>query len=216
MDRKEIKKRAKEFAFSNKWNFWKVLLLFSICTGILFFIFELLGTTQTCGPYYNVELCTYTTYGYITSFIYEILSAILGVVFTIYVLELVRTKSVPDLKKCFNFLKKSWKTLLLATILYIVIVTIGTLLLIIPGIIASIGLTFYIIVIYDNPELSARDALRKSWDLINGHKMEYFVFGLSFILWGLLCAFIVPIIWVMPYMYIANIMFYEKLVELKK
>ena len=59
-------------------------------------------------------------------------------------------------------------------------------LLIIPGIIKqySYSMAFYILA--DNPELTAREALSKSKEIMNGHKMDLFVLRLSFIGWYLL------------------------------
>ena len=65
----------------------------------------------------------------------------------------------------------------------------GTLLLIIPGIIAAIGLTFYTYVVADNPELDVTNALRKCWEMTLGFKMDLFVFYLSFIGWAILAPF---------------------------
>ena len=39
----------------------------------------------------------------------------------------------------------------------------------------------------ENPEMSASDCLRKSQELMDGHKKELFVLDLSFIGWHLLC-----------------------------
>ena len=60
-----------------------------------------------------------------------------------------------------------------------VIVFIGSILLVIPGIIAGIGLsqTFYIL--QDNPEMGAEDALKESWRLTwkNGNMWKVFFMG---------------------------------------
>lgn len=64
-------------------------------------------------------------------------------------------------------------------------------------------------------KLSCKEVMKRSEELMNGHKMDYFVFGLSFIGWMFLIVVTLGIatIWVAPYIEVATIMFYE---ELKK
>ncbi len=90
-----------------------------------------------------------------------------------------------------------------------------SLLLVVPGIIAMIrySQTFYII--NDNPEMSGSDAIKKSKDMMKGHKGEYFVLLLSFFPWYLLgcVTFGLAYLWVGPYVYQTLANYYE---ELKK
>ena len=60
------------------------------------------------------------------------------------------------------------------------------------------------------------EVLDKSKSMMEGHKWEYFVFNLSFIGWFLLIPITLGIvlIWLIPYIQTANIMYYEKLKEL--
>ena len=53
---------------------------------------------------------------------------------------------------------------------------------------------------------------------MKGYKGDYFVFLLSFIGWFLLVPFTLGIIliWLLPYILVAQIIYYEKLSELKK
>ena len=41
MDRKEIKARAKEFAFSNKWAIWKPFLMYSLIAFVITLVISL-------------------------------------------------------------------------------------------------------------------------------------------------------------------------------
>ena len=86
-------------------------------------------------------------------------------------------------------------------------------LLIVPGIIAALGLSLVAFVIADNPELTTTDALRKTWEITKGHKVEIFVFILSFIGWEILGCLTLGIlyIWLAPYMTIASTLVYESL-----
>lgn len=87
------------------------------------------------------------------------------------------------------------------------------LLLIVPGIIAALrySQTFYIL--KDNPELDGLAAIKKSKEMMKGHKGEFFVLQLSFIGWFLLgcitCG--LAFIWIAPYYTLTLANYYENL-----
>ncbi len=68
-----------------------------------------------------------------------------------------------------------------AALLVGLIVALGTILFIIPGIIFALTYSQTIRIIADDKKISIGDAMAKSKDLMSGHKWELFVFGLSFI-----------------------------------
>ncbi len=88
-----------------------------------------------------------------------------------------------------------------------------SLLLVIPGIIKaySYALTPYILV--DDPDLSVRDALRKSQRLMQGQKFNLFYLQLSFIGWFLLACVTCGIgfLWLIPYYQSTVAVFYNNL-----
>ncbi|MDR3209188.1 MAG: DUF975 family protein [Oscillospiraceae bacterium] len=92
-----------------------------------------------------------------------------------------------------------------------------SLLLFVPGIIKGISYSFAPYILAEHPELSAMEALNASKELTQGHKMDIFVLGLSFILWGLLVSvtFGLAIIYVGPYVQATMTNCYYKLKELK-
>lgn len=106
-----------------------------------------------------------------------------------------------------------WLKYIIASILVGIAVAIGFILLIVPGIILSFGLSQTLFIILDNPEIGTIDAMKKSWDMMKGYKMDYFVFCLSFIGWAILGVFTLGIlyIWLIPYMSIAQANFYNKI-----
>ena len=75
-----------------------------------------------------------------------------------------------------------------ASLLQIVFVLLWTLLLIVPGIIKGLGYSLVPYLLADDKykDMGVSDILKKSEEMMNGHKMDLFVFGLSFILWYLL------------------------------
>ena len=72
------------------------------------------------------------------------------------------------------------------------------------------SLSYYIA--YDNPELSAKEAVEKSAELMNGNRGNIFVLQLSFIGWAILAAFTLGIgfLWLAPYVQVSNVCFYEE------
>lgn len=102
---------------------------------------------------------------------------------------------------------------LVAGLLYTLAVGIGLCLLIVPGIILScgLGLTFFIMV--DDANISGTDALQQSWNMMKGHKWEFFCLNFRFIGWILLSILTCGIgfIFLTPYMVAACQNFYRKL-----
>ena len=70
------------------------------------------------------------------------------------------------------------------------------------------AIAFYILA--DNPQMKGREALKKSASLMKGHMMQYLVLQISFIpLMFLSILFLyVGLLWVMPYIYATNTIFY--------
>jgi len=62
-----------------------------------------------------------------------------------------------------------------------VIIFVGLILLIIPGIIFAYAYSQALRIIAENPDMEIMEALRKSKEMMKGHKWELFVFQLSFI-----------------------------------
>lgn len=72
-------------------------------------------------------------------------------------------------------------------------------------------LSLYILVDKDN--LSAKDAVEQSAQLMNGHRWEYFWLHLTFIGWMILALIScgIGLFWLIPYIQISSIEFYENL-----
>lgn len=90
-----------------------------------------------------------------------------------------------------------------------------TLLLIIPGIIKQYAYSMSFYILADNPELTAREALSKSKEMMNGHKWDLFVLQLSFFWWYLLVGitFGIAAIYVTPYISATTANFYNSIKE---
>ena len=68
---------------------------------------------------------------------------------------------------------------LIATFLTAIAVGIGIIFCIVPGIIVGLGLMFTQFIIVDQHDLGAIDAIKESWRLTDGHKVQLFLFGLA-------------------------------------
>lgn len=106
----------------------------------------------------------------------------------------------------------------LTSLLITIFVALWTLLLIIPGIIASYSYSMTWFVLNDNPHFTARQAISRSKELMRGRKMDLFSLQVSFIAWGLLAylgAIFTMGLSVMPlnaYYTGAKLAFYEELI----
>lgn len=96
-------------------------------------------------------------------------------------------------------------------VLYAVLITIGLILFIIPGIILILAYGMVPYILDEHPEMSIPDTLRASRHMMRGHKFDLFYFWLTFIGWGILCLLSMGIgfIWLMPYYYTARVGFYN-------
>ena len=76
-----------------------------------------------------------------------------------------------------------------------------SLLFVIPGIIKGYSYSFALYILAENKGKSARECIKESMAMTDGHKMELFVLGLSFIGWILLgyVTFGISYIWTFPY-----------------
>ena len=91
-----------------------------------------------------------------------------------------------------------------------------SLLFVIPGIVAGLRYSMAFYVLAENPQMTAREALRESKRLTKGHVMELFVTDLSFIGWYILCAFtcMIPIFYVTPYYQTTMANYYQYLKQI--
>ncbi|WP_128894814.1 DUF975 family protein [Longirhabdus pacifica] len=96
---------------------------------------------------------------------------------------------------------------------FYVILTIGSF---VPFLVAMYLMYRYVMAIYilrDNPQYGGKQALKKSVEMMYGHKFRLFKLHLSFLGWFALSFFTfgMLIIWLAPYMAMAQAHFYEEL-----
>ena len=85
------------------------------------------------------------------------------------------------------------------------------LLLIIPGIMKAFSYALTPYILLDEPELTARQAITRSCEIMQGRRWKLFCLYLSFIGWGILCllTFGIGFLWLVPYMNASVAAFYE-------
>jgi len=104
-------------------------------------------------------------------------------------------------------------TALAAYLLMILFVLLWMLLLIIPGIIASLSYAMTFWIIAEDPSVGAREAISRSKAMMQGRRWKFFCLGLRFLGWALLCVLTCGIgfLFLAPYMMTSTGRFYDDL-----
>lgn len=77
----------------------------------------------------------------------------------------------------------------------------------------NLSLSEYVAI--DNPEITAKEAVEKSIELMPGYRWKLICLSLSFIGWAILCCFTFGIgnLFLTPYMSVASVVFYEEVLK---
>ena len=130
---------------------------------------------------------------------------------TVSLLHNHREESV-DLENLFDGFRGGRYTRVFCAIFLVNLFTfLWTLLLIIPGIMKAFSYALTPYIIMDEPELTARQAITRSSEIMQGRRWKLFCLSLSFIGWGILSilTFGIGILWLVPYMNASVAAFYE-------
>jgi uncharacterized membrane protein len=128
---------------------------------------------------------------------------------TIFSLNIARDKEL-KVEQLFEGFENFW-TSVGAYILMLIFILLWSILLIIPGIIAAISYSMTFLIIAEDESIDAIEALKKSKEIMYGHKWKYFCLMLRFIGWALICILTLGIgfIWLLPYVQVTTVKFYE-------
>lgn len=153
--------------------------------------------------------------GSFTMGLLSLLTLPMGYALSVAFLNVSRTQCNPQLESMFTVYRDNFLKAFLVPLLQGLFVFLWSLLFVIPGVIMAYAYSMAIYVANDNPELSAMDAIRKSRELMNGHKWDLFVLDLSFIGWIFLCLLTCGIgfFFLAPYIEMAHVEFYRELTE---
>ena len=187
MTRVELKNQAKE-QISGKIGLLFVIILIVAGIGVVCSLIPVIGWigTLVVAPAFEISLCM------------------------IY-LKLTKNEDI-SIADTFNGFNITGKALWLY-IMTNVFVFLWTLLLVIPGIIKSFAYSMAPYILAENPEFTASEALNKSKEMMNGHKLDLFVLQLSFFWWYLLgsITFGIAYIYVLPYVSATIANFYNSI-----
>lgn len=179
MDRASMKAHAKEQIRGKILTLLAISLIIGLISGAASFILGPVGGIATLlitGPF-----------TYAQAFIF---------------LGITKKSRMPKIEDIFlGFKGDNFLRTLVAYLRYVIFVFLWSLLFWIPGIIKSIAYSQMFYLLAEDDKLEADEAQRKSMEMMEGHKWEYFVLGLSFIPWYLLClvTFGIAAIYVAPY-----------------
>lgn len=193
MNRVEIKNFAKEKLSGNLGSIWKILIIalgISLATGIVFGIL-----------FNNMDAD-------ILDSLLGILMMPLGIGTTAFFVSLIENENF-EAKDLFKYYHDFVK-IIGVTVLMGLIVMLGYICFIIPGIILTLSYSLVPIILIKKPELGIVETLKYSREKMQGHKLDAFVLGLSFIGWAILGTLTVGIlyIWLFPYMQLTFTKFY--------
>ena len=97
--------------------------------------------------------------------------------------------------------------------LRILFIVLWSLLFIIPGIVKGLSYAMTPFILEEHPEMTASQAIKASMKLMEGHKMELFILGLTFIGWEILACLTMGIgfLFLNPYMNAVYAAFYRSI-----
>lgn len=193
MNRVEIKNFAKEKLSGNLGSIWKILI---IALGIS------LASTCVLSILFNKMDADFL------DSLLGILMMPLGIGTTAFFVSLIENTNF-EAKDIFKYYHDFVK-IIGVTVLMGLIVMLGYICFIIPGIILTLSYSLVPIILIKKPELGIVETLKYSREKMQGHKLDAFVLGLSFIGWAILgtLTFGILYIWLYPYMQLTFTKFY--------
>ena len=229
MDRSSIKARARELCITAKPSPLTAGLIFALLSLVISTLSARLmsgGLTQRSmeqmmEAYYsgNAELFFAIARRYQPSGLaalidtaLQILMMIISAGFTLFLINTIRDTGAAygNLLDGFGLAGK----VILLNVLEAVFIFLWSLLLIVPGIIASYRYRQAIYILLDHPEKSVWQCLQESKAMMQGRKKELFVLDLSLIGWILLDIFVpFAAIWTAPYIGIIYALYYDTLLN---
>ncbi|WP_407371656.1 DUF975 family protein [Carnobacterium sp.] len=200
MDRKYIKGLARD---TLKQHFF-IIVLVTIVPNIL----DIYGVLS------EDDSSIFTSF--IVSLIVSILVSSLSPFIDTIILKLNRHEAVSFQKDIAEAVKNHSTRYILTMWLREISILFWSLFLIIPGIYKSYSYSLVSYLLVDNEDISYKEALSKSEELMEGFKMDWFIMDLSFLLWDILALFTfgIPYIWLTPYKWTVYAKFYDERMKL--
>lgn len=203
----ELRAQARE-RLDGKWGTF-VLMTFLMCViQVLLQIPSYIGSLlEVLSPENAMASLSFSNISNILS----LLALPLGWGLTVSLLRNHREESV-DLENLFDgFRRGRYVRVFCALFLVNLFTFLWTLLLIIPGIMKAFSYALTPYILLDEPELTAKQAISRSCEIMQGRRWKLFCLYLSFIGWGILClmTFGIGFLWLAPYINASIAAFYE-------
>lgn len=198
MNRVEIKNYAKEKLSGNLGSIWKILII-------------TLGISLAAGVVFGI-LFNSMDADFLDSLL-GILMMPLGIGTTAFFVSLIESTDF-EAKDLFKYYHDFVK-IIGVTVLMGLVIMLGYICFVIPGIILTLSYSLVPIILIKKPELGIVETLKYSREKMQGHKLDAFVLGLSFIGWAILGTLTLGIlyIWLFPYMQLTFTKFYLNILD---
>ena len=140
-----------------------------------------------------------------------VLGSVISLGYSRFNLELVDRQNEAQIGTLFGYFPH-WKKAAIAKLLQSVYVVLWSLLLIIPGIMASYSYAMTDYILAEHPDMTASEAIERSKEMMSGNRFRLFCLEFSYIGWSILCGFTMGIgyLWLRPYKQAAIAAFYRE------
>lgn len=203
MNRVELKEWSKEKIKNQLLEIWKGLLIAIASVLVLSFGLAIIQTI-----FGEKSIITK-----VISIIVEFISTPISIGLTAYAINFVRKNELYNgvIFDYFGDLVKIIGTMLLMA----AIVILGFICFIVPGIYLAFSYMLVPYLLVERRDLTISETLSLSRKMMNGHKLDYFILGISFLGWILLIPFTLGIllVWLYPYMLVATTKFSTDIID---
>jgi uncharacterized membrane protein len=174
-----------------------------------FLILQLIQTPTNSNNFNVSEVDLYSNFG--VSPLVILITGPMTLGLYIFTLAFLNEESL-EFKRIFSGFKFYFKALF-ASVIYLVVVLIGFVLFIIPGIVFAMMFSQVYFIIADNPEVGVIEAFKQSKAMMHGHKWQFFILSLRYAFYFLLGIFTLFIwwLWLIPQNYITFGLFYKNI-----
>ena len=220
MNRKQLKRRARH-AYMDTPRLYLTTLVYLAILFLLTLVSNRINTViadwtsnamrfieaGTAVPLYTKREWAATLF----TFVLEVMMQIVTVGYMSFALNISRHRrtGMADLADGFSI---TFKVFALA-FLQGMFITLWSLLLVVPGIVAAYRYRQAYYILLDDPDKGPLQCIRESKELMRGHKGELFVLDMSFLGWSILILLSASIlaIWILPYLETTYAMYYNML-----
>lgn len=221
----ELKQRAKDALHGTKPAWWMIGLIVMVAVNASTWLTYIISPTQMPTFHNYEQLYAYVQQIYntislplqLSMMLLNLFVGVFLVGFQWYCLRLSRGEKELQLEDLISSFHQFWKVLGLRILLG-VFTFLWSLLLVVPGIIASYAYRMAPMLMMDHPDWDVLTCIRKSKELMRGRKFQLFVLDLSFIGWSLLSLVMeamlyIPAlqVWTLPYIQVTEAAFYNEI-----